>query len=135
MALPLIIKTVLSNIKTIGIAIVIGGAITFGAGLYFHGKKVQELESKIVLLESQTETEQIVKDIVDESAKKRLDRRREINEAISEANEELLDVQNNDEESRDYLSRDIPERVRLARERARCVSLPYTCTSDGREQD
>lgn len=133
MALPIVIKTLFKNFKTIFIALAIGGAISFGIGLYYHGKKVQSLQSEIELLRSQAQTEQIVRTIVDDASVKNQEQRNEIEQASNDAQREMREAKNEDEDVREYLSTDIPERVQLARERARCVSLPYTCPPDARE--
>ena len=135
MVLPVGIKTLFKNFKVISIAIAIGAAVSFGIGLYFHGKKVQSLQTEIELLRSQAETEAIVREIVDDASEQNVERRRDISQANTDANKEIQEAKKSDEEVADYLDDDIPERVQLARERARCVSLPYTCKSDSGEQD
>lgn len=133
MALPIVVTTILKNIKVIGTALLIGGAISFGAGLYYHGKKVQSLQNEIELLRSQAETETIVRNIVDDAAVNNQEQRNEIEQASSDAQREIREAKDEDESVREYLSTDIPERVQLARERARCISLPYTCPPDAGE--
>lgn len=128
-----ILLTLLKNIKTFSIPLMIGAAISFGAGLYLHGKKVQSLETQIELLQAQAETEQVVRNIVDDASEQNVERRREISQSISDATEEIQEAKEEDEEVSNYLNDTIPERLRLARERARCVSLPYTCKSDSGE--
>jgi len=135
MALPTIITTVLKNIKVIGTALLIGAAISFGAGLYYHGKKVQSLETQIELLESQAETERVVREIVDDAAVKNQEQREDIEQASSDAQRDIREAKDEDENVREYLSTDIPERVQSVRERARCISLPYTCESSSGESD
>lgn len=135
MALPIVIKTLFKNFKVISIALAIGAAVSFGTGLYFHGKKVQSLQSQIELLESQAESERIVREIVDDAAVRNQEQRNDIEQASSDAQKELREAKDEDESVREYLATDIPERVQLARERARCVSLPYTCKSNAAEQD
>ena len=135
MALPIVIKTLFKNFKVISIALAIGAAVSFGTGLYFHGKKVQSLQSQIELLESQAESERIVREIVDDASVRNQEQRNNIEQASSDAREEIREAKDEDQSVREYLSTDIPERVQLARERARCVSLPYTCKSDATEQD
>ena len=121
---------IFKNFKVISIALAVGAAISFGAGLYFHGKKVQSLQSEIKLLRSQAESERIVREIVDDAAVQNQEQRNKIEQASSDAQKEIREAKDEDESVREYLSTDIPERVQLARERARCVSLPYTCESD-----
>ena len=130
MAIPMVITTILKNFKTISIALAVGAAISFGTGLYFHGKKVQALQSTIELLQSEAEAERIVRGIVDDAAVNNQEQRNNIEQASSDAQREIREAKDEDQSVREYLSTDIPERVQLARERARCVSLPYTCESD-----
>jgi len=127
MALPIVIKTLFKNFKVISIALAIGAAVSFGTGLYF--------QSQIELLESQAESERIVREIVDDASVRNQEQRNNIEQASSDAREEIREAKDEDQSVREYLSTDIPERVQLARERARCVSLPYTCKSDATEQD
>jgi len=135
MALPVFAKTLLSNFKVISIALAIGGAVAFGVGLYFHGKKVERLQSQIELLESQAESEKIVREIIDDLSEQNIQQRDQISQAQANAEQEISEAKKQDEEVANYLDDDIPERVQLARERARCLSLPYTCPSDSGEQD
>lgn len=133
MAIPVFITTALKNIKVIGIALLIGGAISAGAGLYYHGKKVESLESKIEFLEAQTQVEQAVKEIVDDAAEENIEQRREISQAESDAIQAIQEAKKEDEEVNNYLNTPIPDRVLTIRKRARCVSLPYTCESSSGE--
>lgn len=135
MAIPMILKTALKNFKVIVIAVTVGAAISFGIGLYYHGKKVQSLEAQIELLRSQAEAERVVREIVDDAAVRNQEQREQIEKALSNAQKDIREAKNEDENVREYLSTDIPERVQSVRERARCLSLPYTCESSSREQD
>jgi len=132
MALP-IVTAVLKNIKVFSIALLIGGVIASGAGLYFHGKKVERLQSQIELLQAEAETERIVRAIVDDAAEQHLEERQVISQARSDATQQLQEVKKQDEDVADYLNADIPDGVLTIRDRARCISLPYTCSSDARE--
>lgn len=129
MTIPMILKTALKNFKVIVIAVTVGAAISFGVGLYYHGKKVQSLETQIELLRSQAETERVVREIVDDAAVRNQEQREQIEKALSNAQKDIREAKNEDEVVREYLSTDIPERVQSVRERARCLSLPYTCES------
>ena len=133
MALPVLLKTAFKNFKLILGALLLGGAIASGAGLYLHGKKVQSLESQIELLQSQAETERVIRTIVDDAAVNNQEQRNAIEQASNDAQRDIREAKNEDESAREYLATDIPERVQLARERARCVSLPYTCPPDATE--
>lgn len=135
MALPIVIKTLFKNFKVISIALTVGAAISFGAGLYYHGKKVQSLETQIELLRSQAETERVVREIVDDAAVRNQEQRVQIEKALSNAQKDIREAKNEDEVVREYLSTDIPERMQSVRERARCLSLPYTCESSTGKQD
>ena len=133
MVIPVFVSTILKNFKSFSIPLLVGAAISTGAGLYLHGKKVQSLETQIELLQAQAETEQIVREIVDDASEQNVERRREISQSISDATEEIQEAKEEDEEVSNYLNDTIPERLQLARERARCISLPYTCKSDSGE--
>lgn len=133
MALPIVIKTLFKNFKVISIALAVGAATSFGAGLYYHGKKVQSLETQIELLRSQAETERVVREIVDDAAVRNQEQRVQIEQASSNAQKDIREVKDEDEAVREYLSTDIPERMQSIRERARCLSLPYTCESSSGE--
>ena len=78
MALPIVIKTLFKNFKVISIALAIGAAVSFGTGLYFHGKKVQSLQSEIELLKSEAEAERIVREIVDDASVRNQEQRNKI---------------------------------------------------------
>lgn len=133
MAFPIIITTLLKNFKTIAIALAIGASVSFGVGLYHHGKTVQSLQTKIELLQSQADSERIIRKIVDTASIENQEQRNVITQASSDAQKDLREAKDEDESIAEYLAVDIPKRVQLTRERARCVSLPYTCASDAGE--
>lgn len=129
------ISLILKNFKLILITLGISALITSGAWLYFHGKKVQSLVSENQLLKTQIEQEIKVREILNEVTLENMKEKEEINKGLMDALEELRDAEKEDRAVSDYYDQSYPERLRVIRERARCVSMPYLCDSDGGKQD
>lgn len=129
------ISLALKNFKLILITLGISALITSGVWIYFHGKEVATMQSTIDHLETQVETEKVVREILNEVTLENMKQKEEINKGLMDALEELRDAEKQDEAVSDYYDQSYPERLRTIRERARCVSMPYLCDSDGGKQD
>jgi hypothetical protein len=129
------VSLALKNFKLILITLGVSALITSGVWLYFHGKKVQSLVSENQLLKTQIEQEIKVREILNEVTLENMKEKEEINKGLMDALEELRDAEKQDEAVSDYYDQSYPERLRTIRERARCVSMPYLCDSDGGKQD
>ena len=129
------ISMILKNLKLIIIVMVLSTLMTLGVGLYFHGKKVQSLVSENQLLKTQIEQEVKVREILNEVTLENMKEKDEINKGLMDALEELRDAEKQDKDVSDYYDQSYPERLRTIRERARCVSMPYLCDSDGGKQN
>lgn len=126
---------IMKNLRLVLITLGISALLTSGAWLYFHGKKVANMQLTIDHLESQVETEKNIREILNEVTLENLNAKNEIIESQRKAMKELSDAKENDPAVINYYDQPYPERLRIVRERARCVSMPYLCDLDGGEQD
>lgn len=126
---------IMKNLKLILITLGISALLTSGAWLYFHGKKVANMQLTIQHLESQLETERNVRELLNEITVENQELKNEVAEAQRQATEEIKDAKQNDTDVADYYDQQYPERLRTIRERARCVSMPYLCAPADGEQD
>lgn len=129
------VTLLLKNLKLVLITLGVSALLTSGAWLYFHGKKVASMQVTIEHLESQVETEKNVRDILNEVTLENLEIKNSIIKAQRDALEEIKDAKETDPVVRDYYDQPYPERLRSIRERARCLSMPYLCDTDGGKQD
>jgi len=123
------------NFKLILITLGVSALITSAVWLYFHGKEVASMQLTIQHLESQVETEKKVRDILNEVTLENLETKQEIINAQRNAIKELQNAKETDPVVGDYYDQSYPDRLRTIRERARCVSMPYLCDTDGGEQN
>lgn len=123
------------NFKLILITLGVSALLTSGAWLYFHGKKVGNMQLTIDHLESQVETEKNIREILNDITLENLESKNKIIDAQRNAIKELSDAKENDADVANYYDQPYPERLRTIRERARCVSMPYLCDTDDGKQD